>query len=66
MMNKKQTDILIFSSAGIAIMLVMLILVNVIAGFMKTRIDLTSEKLYTLSEGTKQILGELDLSLIHI
>jgi len=41
-------------------MLVMVVLVNVISGHLKTRIDLTSEKLYTLSEGTKQILGELD------
>ncbi|MBT5477908.1 MAG: hypothetical protein HOK45_02445 [Verrucomicrobia bacterium] len=59
-MNKKQTDLFLYSSLGVVIMLVMVVLVNVIAGHLKTRIDLTSEKLYTLSEGTKQILGELD------
>ncbi|MBT5927130.1 MAG: GldG family protein, partial [Verrucomicrobia bacterium] len=59
-MNKKQTDLFLYSSVGVIIMLVMVVLVNVISGHLKTRIDLTSEKLYTLSEGTKQILGELD------
>ena len=41
---------------GIAIV----ILVNVISYYAFTRIDLTAEKRYTLSDQTKQLLGELD------
>ena len=59
-MNKKQTDLFLYSSVGIIVMLVMVVLINVIAGHVKTRLDLTAERLYTLSEGTRQILGELD------
>lgn len=33
---------------------------NIIASFAKHRFDLTAEKLFTLSDGTKQILQELD------
>ena len=47
-MNKKQTDLFLYSSLGVVIMLVMVVLVNVIAGHLKTRIDLTYEKHYTL------------------
>jgi len=59
-MNKKQTDLFLYSTVGIIVMLVMVVLINIIAGHVKTRLDLTAERLYTLSEGTKQILGELD------
>jgi len=59
-MNKKQTDLFLYSSVGIIVMLVMVVLINIISGHVKTRLDLTAERLYTLSEGTKQILGELD------
>ena len=42
-------------------MLVLLVIVNVIAGLVSLpRMDLTSERLYTLSDGTKGILGDLD------
>ena len=43
-------------------MLVLLVIVNVIAGLVSLpRMDLTSERLYTLSDGTKDILGDLDI-----
>ncbi|MDG1890556.1 MAG: Gldg family protein [Verrucomicrobiota bacterium] len=59
-MSKKQSGLFLYSSLGVAIMLVMLVVVNIISGHLKHRFDLTSENLYTLSEGTKQILGDLD------
>jgi ABC-type uncharacterized transport system involved in gliding motility auxiliary subunit len=41
-------------------MLVILIALNFIAGTMRKRLDLTQEKAYTLSAGTKAILKKLD------
>lgn len=40
--------------------LVIIVLVNVIGGYLFFRLDLTEEKRYTLSEPTKQILRNLD------
>ena len=37
-----------------------IILVNIIASFLFTRIDLTAEKRYTLSKATKQLIRKLD------
>ena len=42
--------------AGIAI----IVLLNIIASYVFTRIDLTSEKRYTLSESTKELLDNLE------
>lgn len=62
-MNKKQYDVMLFSSVGVALMLVVVVVINVISGFAKARWDLTSEGLYTLSDGTVQILKELDTDM---
>ena len=40
--------------------LVIILLVNYISSFVFERVDLTSEKRYSLSEPTKKIVGELD------
>lgn len=58
-MNKKQTEKLLFSVAGVAIMFVIIVAANVILGFFKTRMDFTEEKLFTLSNGTKAIIDQL-------
>lgn len=58
-MNKKQTEKLLFSVAGVAIMFVIIVAANVILGFFKTRVDFTEEKLFTLSNGTKAIIDQL-------
>ena len=42
------------------ITLVIIVVVNVIGSFVFTRFDLTSEKRYTLSDTTKEILGNLN------
>jgi ABC-type uncharacterized transport system involved in gliding motility auxiliary subunit len=58
--KKKQIETLLFSTIGVVAMLFLLVAVYVIAGTFKTRIDLTKEKLYTLSPGTRKILRKLD------
>jgi ABC-type uncharacterized transport system involved in gliding motility auxiliary subunit len=60
-MNKKSAlTSYLFSSVGVAIMFVIIVAVYVIFGGLRLRLDLTEEKLYTLSEGTKAILSKLD------
>ncbi len=60
MTQKKQLETFLFSAAGIAVMFVIVVAVYIIAGVVKARFDLTQEKLYTLSPGTKAILQKLD------
>jgi ABC-2 type transport system permease protein len=45
---------------GFLITVAIVVLLNVIGSFVFTRFDLTSEKRYTLSPTTKEILGKLD------
>jgi len=59
-MKKKSVETILYSTAGIAAMGLILIAFNVITSTVKTRIDLTKEKAYTLSQGTKAILAKLD------
>ena len=59
-MQKKSLETILYSSAGILVMLVLVIAVNVITGAKPLRADLTQEKAYTLSAGTKAILRKLD------
>src|SRR5438067_5606679 len=43
----------------------MLIAINIIAGrFLTARLDLTSERLYTLSQGTRQTLAHIDEPIV--
>ena len=46
--------------AAFLTLVVIVVVANVIGSFVFTRFDLTSEKRYTLSPTTKEILGELD------
>lgn len=50
----------IYSGTGIAFLFLCLIAVNVAAYFVPLRIDITEDKLYTISEGSKKILGDLE------
>ncbi len=59
-MQKKSLETILYSSAGIVVMLVIIIAVNVITGAKPLRVDMTQEKAYTLSAGTKAILKKLD------
>ncbi|MBI5154717.1 Gldg family protein [Candidatus Poribacteria bacterium] len=51
----------LFSWFGLIIALALLLAVNILSNalFRSSRVDLTDKKLYTLSEGTKNILGNL-------
>lgn len=59
-MKQKNLENLLFSAAGVGIMFGILMAANIIFGVVRTRIDLTEEKLYTLSDGTRAILAKLD------
>jgi ABC-type uncharacterized transport system involved in gliding motility auxiliary subunit len=57
---KKGFQTSLFSMAGVAVMAVILIAVNWLGSRAKARIDLTEERAYTLSPGTRAILAKLD------
>src|SRR6266404_3469524 len=59
-MKKKTIETILYSTAGVVAMAIILIAFNVIAGAFKERVDLTKEKAFTLSEGTRAILTKLD------
>ena len=59
-MKKKQIETFLYSIVGVGAMFLIIVALNFIFGAFKQRVDLTQEKLYTLSEGTKAILKKLD------
>jgi ABC-type uncharacterized transport system involved in gliding motility auxiliary subunit len=59
-MKRKNLEALLYSTIGVGAVLLILIAINVIAAQAKTRIDLTAEKAYTLSPGTRAILAKID------
>ena len=59
-MKKKTLETILYSTGGVVAMALILIAFNVIAGAFKERVDLTKEKAFTLSQGTRAILSKLD------
>jgi len=59
-MQKKTLETVLYSAVGVVIMAAILVGLNVLAGPLHHRVDLTKEKAYTLSDGTKAILKQLD------
>src|SRR5258706_6344785 len=59
-MQKKSLATFLYSAGGVVAMAVILIGVNLLVGAARTRVDLTKEKAYTLSDGTRAILAKLD------
>lgn len=57
---KKSFELFFYSTLGVAAVFLILLAVNFLAGRVPKRIDLTAEKAYTLSEGTRAILAKLD------
>ncbi|MDD5350214.1 MAG: GldG family protein [Chthoniobacteraceae bacterium] len=55
---KKPT--ILYSTLGVAAVFLILVAVNFLAGRVPQRLDLTAEKAYTLSAGTRAILAKLD------
>jgi ABC-2 type transport system permease protein len=59
-MKKKITSIKVSNLTQLALGLLLIILINIISNFVFTRLDLTSEKRYSLSEATKSMLNDID------
>jgi ABC-type uncharacterized transport system involved in gliding motility auxiliary subunit len=57
---KSKFESLLYSVVGVVAVLAILVAINLLGGFFKVRTDLTQNKLYTLSDGTKKILDKLD------
>lgn len=57
---KKSFETLLYSTLGVAALFVILLAANFLAGRIPKRLDLTAEKAYTLSAGTRAILAKLD------
>ncbi len=60
-MQKKSLETILYSSAGIVLMLAIIVAVNVITGVKPVRVDMTQEKAFTLSDGTRAVLKKLDM-----
>ncbi|MGH8092556.1 MAG: GldG family protein [Chthoniobacterales bacterium] len=63
-MRKKSFEVVLFSAVGVIAMFIVLVALNFIAAHFKERIDLTQEKAYTLSAGTRDILAKLDTPVL--
>jgi ABC-type uncharacterized transport system involved in gliding motility auxiliary subunit len=59
-MKNKSVETLLYSGAGLVFVALALVAINLIAQSVKVRADLTKEKAYTLSPGTRAILKKLD------
>ncbi len=59
-MQKKSLETFLYSVGGVIAMALILVAVNVILSGARQRVDLTQEKAYTLSNGTRAILAKLD------
>ncbi len=56
---QKKTENLLYSAGGLAAAFMILVLLNLLLGAVRGRIDLTQGKLYTLSDGTRAVLDKL-------
>lgn len=60
MAASKRSETLLYSAVGVVAVLIGLVALNFVLSFTKVRLDLTEEKAYTLSDGTRKILAKLD------
>ena len=58
--EKRTFETYLYGAVGVVGMLVVLVALNVLLSSTSVRLDCTQEHLYTLADGTKQILQELD------
>ena len=63
-MKKSKLDTFFYSTIGVIAVALILIAINFIAARAHKRVDLTAEKAYTLSPGTRAILGKLDTPVL--
>ncbi|MCF6314425.1 MAG: GldG family protein [Verrucomicrobiales bacterium] len=57
---KPRENRVFYTLVGVAVVFAIVVLVNYIAGSVNLRVDLTENKIYTLSDGTKRILSRID------
>lgn len=62
-MNSKKLGTFFFSIGGVAAAFVIVVVLNFVFSAVHTRIDLTEDKVYTLSDGTREILKNLDTKI---
>ncbi len=62
-MEAKKVTSLINSGAGVAVVIVIAVAINLIAQSTGWRIDATENKVFTLSDGTRRILGGLEANV---
>jgi len=56
----KKTEMVVYSTLGLAVLLLALTGLNYLASAVSARVDLTEGRLYTLSDGTRRVLKGLD------
>ena len=61
-MNSSKSQTLVFSTLGVGLVFVALFGANLIFSPARARVDLTADKLYTLSSGTQRILEKVRAS----
>lgn len=62
--SKNKWEPLLYSGLGVAAMFLVLVAVGTIVSFLRVRLDLTEDRLYTLSDGTKRILAKIDTPVV--
>ncbi|MCX8109483.1 MAG: Gldg family protein [Verrucomicrobiae bacterium] len=60
----KKYEPLIYSGIGVAVMFFALVAAGAISSSLKVRFDLTEDRVFTLSEGTKKILSRIDTPVV--
>ena len=58
-MQRKSLETILYSTLGVVVMLIILVALNFLVSTVRVRADLTQEKAYTLSQGTRTILKNL-------
>jgi len=59
-MKQNKAETLLYSAVGVVVMFAIIVALNLIGGVLKARVDMTEERLYSLSPGTRAILKKLD------
>jgi len=60
MQHKKRIETYLYSAIGVVVMVIIVIALNIIVRPLLVRVDMTADKAYTLSDGTKRVLSKLD------
>jgi len=58
--NFRKWEPMLYSGIGVAAMFLALVAIGAISSTVKARLDLTEDRLFTLSQGTRKILGKID------